>query len=110
MSNWPCHTDDEMDAAQQEIRTGRVSYWNGEEGRKFEREFAAFHGVPHAIAVTNGTVALELALLSLGIGPGDDVIVTPRTFLASASAIVLRGARPVFADVDADSGNITPAT
>lgn len=109
-SAWPQHEEDELQAVQAVLKAGRVNYWNGSEGREFEREFAAFHGLANGIAVANGTLALELALLALGVGEGDDVVVTPRTFLASASAIVMRGARPVFAEVDRDSGNITPET
>lgn len=110
MSRWPEHTEDELQAVREVLASGRVNYWNGEQGHAFEREFAAFHGAPFGVAVANGTVALELALHALGIGPGDDVVVTPRTFLASASSIVVRGARPVFADVDRDSGNLTAGT
>jgi dTDP-4-amino-4,6-dideoxygalactose transaminase len=87
-----------------------VNRWTGEENVLFEQEFAAFAGCRHAIAVANGTVALELALLALGIGPGDEVIVSSRTFIASASAIVVRGATPVVADIDADSQNLSAAT
>ncbi|MBC8072503.1 MAG: DegT/DnrJ/EryC1/StrS family aminotransferase, partial [Deltaproteobacteria bacterium] len=90
--------------------SGRVNYWTGDEGRAFERDFAAYHGVEHAIAVANGTLALELALLALDIGPGDEVIVPARTFIASASAAVARGAQVVCADVDRDSGNLTAET
>lgn len=107
---WPAFSDEEIEAVEAVLRSGKVNYWNGTEGREFEKEFAAFCDVEHAIALTNGTVALELALYALGIGPGDDVIVTPRTFLASASAIVMRGARPVFADIDPVNQNITAAT
>lgn len=103
---WPFHEEDERKAVERVLRSGRVNYWNGEEGRAFEREFADFHGVPHAIALANGTVALELALQALGVGPGDEVVVTPRSFMASVSCVVARGARPVFADVDPDSGNL----
>lgn len=110
LTGWPRFEDDERAAVERVLRSGRVNYWNGDEGRAFEREFAAFCGVPHAVALANGTVALELALHALGIGQGDEVVVSPRTFLASASSIVLRGARPVCADVDRDSGNITPET
>lgn len=92
------------------LLSGRVNYWTGEEGREFEREFAAWCQASHAVALANGTVAIDLALEVLGIGPGDEVIVTSRTFLASASCIVNAGARPVFADVDRDSQNITAAT
>ena len=104
---WPSFDQDEIDAVSRVLRSGNVNYWTGEEGLSFEREFAAFHGVKHAIALANGTVALELALRVLGIGPGDEVIVTPRSFIASASCIVLQGAIPVFADVDRESQNIS---
>ncbi len=107
MPPWPHFADDEIAAAESVLRSGRVNYWTGEEGRKFEEEFAASIGVRHAVAVANGTVAIELALEALDIGPGDDVILTCRTFIASASAVVMRGARPVLVDVDPDTENIT---
>jgi dTDP-4-amino-4,6-dideoxygalactose transaminase len=107
---WPCFTEEEQDAVARVIGSNRVNYWTGDEGRAFEREFAEWVGSAKAIALTNGTLALELALRALDIGPDDEVIVTPRTFLASASCVVAVGATPVFADVDRDSGNITPAT
>ena len=109
-SPWPCFSTEEIEATSDVLRSGKVNYWTGEQGRLFEREFADYCGVNHAIAVTNGTVALELALLGLQIGAGDEVIVTPRTFIASASAIVMRGAAPVFADVDPITQNITAQT
>ncbi len=114
-SPWPSFTQEEADAVQRVLLSNRVNYWTGQEGREFEREFAAFAGTDHAIAVANGTVALDLALKGLGIGDGegrgrDEVIGTSRTFLASASCIVTAGAVPVFADVDRDSQNITPET
>lgn len=107
---WPVFAEDEVSAAAAVLRSGRVNYWTGEEGRRFETEFAAFIGRRHAIALANGTVALELALHALGVGPGDEVIVPARTFIASASCVVARGARPVIADVDPASGNLTAAT
>ena len=110
LSPWPSFSPEEVDAVADVIRSNRVNYWTGGEGRAFEREFAEWIGVPYAIAVANGTLALDLALAGLGIGTGDEVIVTPRTFIASVSSVVSAGATPVFADVDADSGNITPAT
>lgn len=109
-SPWPCFSPEEGDAVRSVLLSNRVNYLNGSEGNKFEAEFAEWCGVKHAVAVANGTVALDLAWLALGIGPGDEVIVTPRTFVASASSIVNAGAVPVFADVDADSQNITPET
>ncbi len=90
------------------LAAGAVNYWSGEEGKQFEREFAQFHDRRHGVAVANGTLALELAFRSMGIGPGDEVVVTPRTFIASASAVVACGATPIFADVDLDSGNLSP--
>lgn len=110
MPPWPHFAADEVQAASDVLATGKVNYWTGEAGRAFEREFAAYHGVPHAIALANGTVALELALHVLGVGPGDEVVTTSRTFIASASCAVMRGARPVCADVDRDSQNLTAAT
>ncbi len=107
---WPMYAEDEIDAVIAVLRSGKVNYWTGTVCREFEREYAAYFGTRRAVALANGTVALELALLALGIGPGDEVIVTPRTFIASASAVVMRGATPVFCDVDGDSGNITAET
>ena len=107
---WPFFAADEIEAAAEVLRSGRVNAWTGDAVQAFEREFAAATGTAHAVALANGTLALEAALLALGIGPGDEVVVTPRTFLASVSSVVLRGAKPVFADVDPDSQNITAAT
>ncbi|MEZ4599282.1 MAG: DegT/DnrJ/EryC1/StrS aminotransferase family protein [Syntrophotaleaceae bacterium] len=109
-SPWPIFADDEIEAVVRVLQSGKVNYWTGEEGRLFEEEFAGHVETRHAIALANGTVALELALYALGIGPGDEVITTSRTFIASASAIVMRGATPVLADVDLESQNITAET
>lgn len=118
-SPWPCFTEEEAQAVQRVLLSNQVNYWTGQEGREFEHEFARFTGTEYAIAVSNGTTALELALKGLGIGHDgggrgnagrDEVIVTSRTFMASASSIVIAGAVPVFADVDYDSQNITAAT
>lgn len=107
---WPHYDDDELQAVQDVLRSGRVNYWTGTRSREFENAYAAYLGLPHAIAVANGTLALDLAWRALEIGEGDEVIVTSRTFLASVSSIVLAGATPVFADIDADSQNITAAS
>jgi dTDP-4-amino-4,6-dideoxygalactose transaminase len=107
---WPHFEADEIAAASRVLQSGKVNYWTGEEGRRFEEEFAAQAGCRYGIAVANGTVALELALHALGIGSGDEVIVPSRTFIASASCVVMRGARPVLADVDRDSQNLTAET
>jgi dTDP-4-amino-4,6-dideoxygalactose transaminase len=109
-SPWPHFEADEIEAVTSVLRSGKVNYWTGEEGRRFENEFAKYVGTKHAICVANGTVALELALHVLGIRPGDEVITTSRTFIASASCIVMRGARPVCVDVDRNSQNITAET
>ncbi len=107
---WPFFDGDDAYAVSRVLRSGRVNYWTGTEGVDFEREFAAAHGVPHAIALANGTVSLEAALAALGVGNGDEVIVPPRTFIATASPAVMRGAVPVMADVDRVSQNITADT
>jgi hypothetical protein len=104
---WPHFADDEIAAAAEVMRSGRVNYWTGEQGSSFEREFAAACGCRYAVSVANGSVALELALRSLGIGPGDEVITASRTFVASASCIRMCGAVPVFADVERDTQNIS---
>ncbi len=109
-SPWPSFTQEEADAVQRVLLSNKVNYWTGNECREFEQEFARFADCSYAVALTNGTVALDLALKALEIGNGDDVIVTSRTFLASASSIVTAGANPVFADVDLNSQNITAAT
>jgi dTDP-4-amino-4,6-dideoxygalactose transaminase len=107
---WPFFAADEIDRTAAVLRSGRVNYWTGGEGRLFEQEAAAAFDRRYAIALANGTLALELALIALDIGPGDEVVTTPRSYFASASSIALRGAVPVFADVDHVSQNITPAT
>lgn len=104
---WPHYARDEIDAASSVLTSGEVNYWTGEEGRQFEEEFAGAIGTRYAVALANGTVALELALYALDISPGDEVITTSRSFIASASCAVMRGAIPVFADVDPVSQNIT---
>lgn len=107
---WPYFAEDEKLAINELLVSGRVNYWTGDVCRQFEREYAAYTGRKFAVAVFNGTVALELALLAYDIGHGDEVIVTSRTFIASASCAVMRGAVPVIADVDPDSQNVTATT
>lgn len=109
-SPWPSFTQEEADAVSRVLLSNKVNYWTGQECREFEKEFAAWCGSQKAIALHNGTVAIDLALVASGIKAGDEVVVTPRTFLASASSIVSVGAIPVFADVDKDSQNITAET
>jgi len=107
---WPYFEADEIEAATSVLRSGKINYWTGQEGRLFEAEFARSVGTKHAICLANGTVALELALQALRIGRGHEVITSSRTFIASASCIVMRGARPVCVDVDPESQNITAET
>lgn len=106
-SPWPSFTQEEADAVSRVLLSNKVNYWTGNECREFEKEFAAWAGCEYAIALGNGTLALDVALKALGVGEGDEVITTPRTFLASASSIVTSGAAPVFADVDLNSQAIT---
>ncbi|KHD23492.1 aminotransferase [Vibrio caribbeanicus] len=106
-SPWPSFTQEEADAVSRVLLSNKVNYWTGNECREFEKEFAAWTGCEYAIALGNGTLALDVALKALGVGEGDEVITTPRTFLASASSIVTSGAAPVFADVDLNSQAIT---
>ena len=105
--SWPNFTQQEADAVQKVLLSNQVNYWTGTEGRAFEKDFAQWVGTQHAIALANGTVALDIAFKAHNIAPGDEVIVTPRTFLASVSSIINAGAVPIFAEVDRDSQNIT---
>ena len=107
---WPVFDEDQIEAVAEVLRSGKVNYWTGHEGRCFEEEFAESVGCRHAVAVANGTLALELALHALGIGTGDEVVVTCRSFVASASCCLMRGAVPVFADCDSVSQNVTAET
>ncbi len=107
---WPVHAEDELEAVRAVLKSGCTNYWTGGETREFEKEFAALIGTKFAVALMNGTVALEAALYALDIGPGDEVITSCRTFIASASCIVMRGATPVLADVDERTQNITAET
>src|SRR4051812_25222413 len=107
---WPAFGEDDIAAVAEVLRSGKVNYWTGNEGRQFEKEFAEFTQSHYAIALANGSVALEAALHGLDIRPGDEVVVPSRTFIASASSIALRGARPVVADIDVSSQTLTSAS
>lgn len=109
-SPWPSFTQEEADAVSQVLLSNKVNYWTGIECREFEKEFAAWAGTDYAVALANGTLALDVALQAMGIGEGDEVIVTPRSFIASVSTVVNAGAIPVFADVDSNTGNISATT
>jgi len=106
-SPWPSYTQEEAEAVSKVLLSNKVNYWTGTECREFEKEFAEFADSKFAIAVSNGTTALDLAFIALEIGEGDEVILTSRTFIATASSVVTAGAAPVFADVSLESQNIT---
>ena len=110
ISAFPKFSEDEINAVIEVLKSGKLTMLVGEVTRKFEDEFAKIHGVKHAIAVSNGTVALHVALRALGIGPGDEVITSPFTFVASASSILHQNAIPIFADIDRETFNIDPAS
>jgi dTDP-4-amino-4,6-dideoxygalactose transaminase len=105
--HWPFYADDEIEAVTRVLRSGKVNQWTGPEVFAFQDALARTFGGKHCIALANGSLALELPLRVFGIGPGDEVVVAPRTFVASATCAMLVGAIPVFADIDPDSGNIT---
>jgi hypothetical protein len=107
---WPFFAEDEIQAAVNVLKSGKINQWTGNEVRAFENEFAGYVGTRYAVALSNGSLALDMALAALDIGKGDEVIVTPRSFVASAACVALRGATPVFVDVDPVSQNITPET
>lgn len=110
MAPWPYFSEDEIQSVVSVLNSGKVNYWTGSFVKSFEESFAKYHDMKHGIALANGTLALELALMGCGIRAGDEVITTCRTFIASASCVVRVGAIPVLAEVDADSQNITPET
>lgn len=110
VSPWPLFTTEEAEAVHRVLLSNKVNYWTGTECREFEKEFALWCDTRYAVALANGTLALDVALKAMGIGPGDEVVVTPRTFIASISCVVNTGAVPVFADVEPDSGNISART
>jgi len=107
---WPHYAEDEVEAAAAVLRSGRVNYWTGPEAKNFESAYADHCGKRYGISLANGTLALELALRAFAVGPGDEVVVTPRSYFASAACVIAVGARPIFADVDPLSGNLTAAT
>lgn len=110
MANWPVFDDEQVEAVARVLRSGRVNAWTGPEVGEFETAFAKLTDTKHAMAMANGSVTLDTALRVLDLEPGDEVIVSPRSFVASASCVMLAGGVPIFADVDRDSQNITPAT
>jgi len=110
MSNWPQMSQKMIDSVSHVLESGKLNQWNNPVVKEFEEKFAKYMGCNYAIAVFNGTVALELCVKTLGLKQGDEVIVTPRTFLASATCCAWYGIKPVFVDVDENSQNITLET
>ena len=110
ISCWPNFEEEQIKAATKVLSSGKVNSWAGEETRLFEREFAKWCGTKYAIAVSNGSVALSLAYEAIGIHKGDEVITTPRTFVATASCASLLGAKPIFAEICPNSGLINAQT
>lgn len=107
MNSWPVFSDDQIQKVSQILLSGRVNYWTGFEGKNFEKEFAKYTDTKYGIVMANGSLALEAAYKSIGLTSGDEIITTPRTFIATSSSAVLLGAKPVFADVDLNSGCIS---
>lgn len=106
-SNWPFFTNEMIDNVKNVLQSGKVNQWTGSKVFEFEKKFAEYFGTKYAIALSNGSVAIELCLKAIGIHPGDEIIVTPRTFIASASSVNICGGTPIFIDVDENSQNIT---
>ncbi len=105
---WPYFDDEDIQSVVDVLRSGKVNRWTGDKNSKFEAKICESVKCKYAIALANGSLALELALVAAEIGEGDEVITTCRTFMASASCVVMRGAKPVVADVDINSQNISP--
>ena len=110
LGKWPHFSQEEIKKVASILSSGKVNYWTGDNCKSFEKEFSEYTDTKYAITLANGTLALELALIALEIRKGDEVIVTPRSFIASASSIIAAGAKPVFADIDLNSGNIDPSS
>ena len=110
LSPWPNFDSDQIEAATSVLSSGKVNFWTGQETKSFEADFSSWCGCPYSIAMANGSLALSAAYLAIGLGQNDEIITTPRTFIATASSAVLLGAKPVFADVDPNSGSITAET
>jgi dTDP-4-amino-4,6-dideoxygalactose transaminase len=104
--NWPIHDETEEAELLEVLRSGQ--WWYGSKVRRFERDFAAFQGATYGVTCTNGTTAIEMGLRALGVVAGDEVIVPPYTFIATATAVVTVGAIPVFADIEPDTLCLDP--
>ena len=102
LQGWPQFDENAIQAVEAVLRSGKVNYWTGKRGMEFEKQFAEWQGSRYAISVATGTAALHVALNTLGIGPGDEVIVPSYTFIATSFSVVQAGAIPRFADVNLD--------
>ena len=107
LESWPQFGKDEIDSVRNVLKSGAVNYWTGEVSKSFEKDFAKFCNCKYAISLANGSLALSCAYLAIGIRKGDEIITTPRSFVATAGIASLLGAEIVFADIDRDSGNLT---
>ena len=107
---WPKYTKTEIEAALNVLSSGKVNYWTGSECKDFEKEFASYVGSKFSVALANGSVALEAGYKAIGIKEGDEIITTPRTFIATSMAAINLGAKPIFADVDINTGCINHST
>jgi len=105
---WPYFWEEEKKAVLEVLDSGKVNYWTGTKCREFEKKFAEYLGVKYAVAVNSGTSALHVALAAAGIGAGDEVIVPPLTFIATATSVLQQLAIPVFADVEWETHNLDP--
>lgn len=110
LPKWPYYDSNQIEIVKNVLESGNVNRWTGNETLKFEKEFCDFHGVKYGIALANGTLALTAAYTAIGLNQGDEIITTPRTFIATSSSAVMLGGNVIFADVDLNSGNITPQT
>ncbi len=106
---WPVFGREEEEALLAALRSGTWGSLDGTFVKRLEQEFAAFHGARYGVSCVNGTMALSVALKALGVGPGDEVLVPPYTFIATASAALMIGAIPVFVDVDGETLLMDPA-
>ncbi len=107
LNKWPNYDNEVILKTSEILRNGAVNYWTGEEGKLFENEFSNWCGVKHSLCMANGSLALSAIYKAIGLVENDEIITTPRTFIATSSEAFLLGAKPVFAEVDRESGNIT---
>ena len=107
LSPWPYFDEEQVDSVKFILESGNVNYWTGNQGKEFEKEFSKKFCSKYALSLSNGSLALSSAYLALNLQKGDEIITTPRTFIATSSSAVLLGLKPVFVDVDINSGAIT---